>query len=63
MQIFLIYKFSDIQSVLPHMALNEKDFSNKFEIFGIKQNQNIIVYDGLGLFSSPRLLVTSFIWF
>ena len=26
------------------------------EIFGIKQNQNIIVYDGLGLFSSPRLL-------
>ena len=41
---------------LPHMALNEKDFSNKFEIFGIKLNQNIVVYDGLGLFSAPRLL-------
>ena len=48
--------FSDANSDLPHMALNEKDFSNKFEIFGIKQNQNIVVYDGLGLFSSPRLL-------
>ena len=53
---FDLDKFSDIKSELPHMALNEKDFSNKFEIFGIKQNQNIIVYDGLGLFSSPRLL-------
>ena len=53
---FDLDNFSDANSDLPHMALNEKDFSNKFEIFGIKQNQNIIVYDGLGLFSAPRLL-------
>ena len=52
---FDLDNFSDANSDLPHMALNEKDFSNKFEIFGIKQNQNIVVYDGLGLFSAPRL--------
>ena len=53
---FDLDNFSDANSDLPHMALNEKDFSNKFEIFGIKENQNIVVYDGLGLFSAPRLL-------
>ncbi len=53
---FDLDNFSDNNSDLPHMALGEKEFSNKFKIFGIKQNQSIIVYDGLGLFSSARLL-------
>ena len=53
---FDLDKFSDANSNLPHMALEEKIFSNKFESFGILPNQIIIVYDGSGLFSSPRLL-------
>ena len=53
---FDLDKFSDTNSNLPHMALEEKSFSSKFESFGILPNQIIIVYDGSGLFSSPRLL-------
>ena len=58
---FDLDKFSDANSNLPHMALEEKIFSNKFESFGILPNQIIIVYDGSGLFSSPRLLWLSLI--
>ena len=48
--------FSNMNSKFPHMAINEKDFASRFEIFGITPDQSIIVYDGWGLFSAPRLL-------
>ena len=53
---FDLDNFSDSNSDYPHMALSKEEFSNKFEIFGIKHDQCIIIYDGLGLFSSARLL-------
>ena len=54
---FDLDEFSDPNSKLPHMALDPDLFGKKIETFGINTKKSkVIVYDGLGLFSSARLL-------
>lgn len=44
----------DTKSDLPHMMPSESDFQQYAQNLGIKQNSIIVVYDSLGIFSSPR---------
>jgi len=45
----------DKQSDLPHMAPPEDQFSSALNTSGIRKDHQLIVYDGMGLFSSPRV--------
>ncbi len=53
---FDLDEFSDHNSLLPHMALDPESFVKKIQVFGINANCTVVVYDGLGIFSSARLL-------
>ncbi len=44
----------DMKSDLPHMMPRESDFQQYAQNLGINQNSIIVVYDSLGIFSSPR---------
>ncbi len=45
----------DHNSDLPHMMPSEAVFQNSAQNLGINQNSTIVVYDSLGIFSSPRV--------
>jgi len=42
-------------NTLPHMMPSESDFQESVQNLGINQNSAIVVYDTLGIFSSPRV--------
>ncbi|WP_019616346.1 sulfurtransferase [Psychromonas ossibalaenae] len=42
-------------SELPHMMPSEADFQQSAQDLGISQSSTIVVYDSLGIFSSPRV--------
>lgn len=42
-------------STLPHMMPSESDFQASVQNLGVNQNSVIVVYDTLGMFSSPRV--------
>ncbi|WP_028865205.1 sulfurtransferase [Psychromonas aquimarina] len=42
-------------SDLPHMMPSEADFQQSAQNLGIRQSSTIVVYDSLGIFSSPRV--------
>ncbi|MFT6927291.1 MAG: thiosulfate/3-mercaptopyruvate sulfurtransferase [Psychromonas sp.] len=42
-------------SSLPHMMPSESDFQGSVQNLGINQNSAIVVYDTVGIFSSPRV--------
>ena len=44
----------DRSSDLPHMMPSAEDFQESAQGLGINQNSVIVVYDSLGIFSSPR---------
>ncbi len=46
--------FSDQNSPLPNTILSESDFEKKARSIGINSDSAIIVYDDLGVYSSPR---------
>ncbi len=48
-------KFSDRSSNLPHTMLSEKDFTREAQKLGINNSSTIIIYDNLGVYSSPRV--------
>ena len=52
---FDIDKIADISSGLPHMLPSEEAFAKAAGAMGIGQTQDIVVYDGAGLFSAPRV--------
>jgi thiosulfate/3-mercaptopyruvate sulfurtransferase len=52
---FDIDKISDASSGLPHMIPPPEVFSSAMRQLGIGDGQTIVVYDGLGLFSAPRV--------
>jgi thiosulfate/3-mercaptopyruvate sulfurtransferase len=52
---FDIDKIADHSSELPHMLPGPKDFGKAAGALGISETDTIVVYDGLGLFSSPRV--------
>ncbi len=46
--------FSDLTSQLPHTMPNEEYFTQQVRKLGINQHSQIVVYDDIGIFSSPR---------
>src|SRR5689334_9584499 len=52
---FDIDRIADLSSPLPHMLPDEATFAKAVEAMGISDDQTIIVYDGAGLFSAPRV--------
>lgn len=45
----------DHGSALPHMLPSESDFQASVQKLGINQNSAIVVYDSVGIFTSPRV--------
>jgi thiosulfate/3-mercaptopyruvate sulfurtransferase len=45
----------DLNNTLPHMMPSEPSFQESVQNLGINQNSVIVVYDTLGVFSSPRV--------
>jgi len=52
---FDIDKIKDASSPLPHMLPSPGDFARMVGAMGIDENTVIVVYDGAGLFSAPRV--------
>jgi thiosulfate/3-mercaptopyruvate sulfurtransferase len=52
--VFNIEQISDHQQDLPHMMPSEADFQKIIRSMGIDQNDEIVVYDEKGIYSSPR---------
>ena len=50
-----IDKVSDASSDLPHMLPEPHVFSSKIRKLGIGDGQTLVIYDGTGLFSAPRV--------
>ena len=46
--------FSDTSSDLPHTMLSENEFTSKAQTLGISNSSTLIIYDNLGVYSSPR---------
>ena len=47
--------FSDSNSNFPNTVLSPKDFESSAQKIGINKDSIIIVYDDLGIYSSPRV--------
>ena len=52
---FDIDAISDHQSSLPHMLPGKAIFTQEVEKLGISNSSEIVIYDGSGLFSAPRV--------
>jgi thiosulfate/3-mercaptopyruvate sulfurtransferase len=52
---FDLDKVKDRSNNLPHMLPSPKDFANDVGAMGIGDGMRIVVYDGAGLFSAPRV--------
>jgi thiosulfate/3-mercaptopyruvate sulfurtransferase len=52
---FDINKIADADSDLPHMLPSPVAFSSAMRNLGIGDGQTIVVYDGMGLYSAPRV--------
>ncbi len=48
-------QFSDLESAYPNMLLDAVHFEKKCQELGINQNSKIVVYDDLGIYTSPRV--------
>ncbi len=46
--------FSDTSFDLPHMMPSEADFTRETRKLGIDRNSKVVIYDNLGVYSSPR---------
>lgn len=52
---FDIDAVKDTSSSLPHMLPSPEEFARKVGAMGISEDMTIVVYDGAGLFSAPRV--------
>ena len=52
---FDLDQVSDHSSPLPHMLPSPKDFAQAMGALGISRDSRVVIYDGLGLFSSARI--------
>jgi len=52
---FDINEIADTQTDLPHMLPSTDEFAQKVSVLGISNENLIIVYDGPGIFSAPRV--------
>lgn len=46
---------SDAESPLPHMLPRPEVFASRMRALGVGDGQQVVVYDGMGLFSAPRV--------
>ncbi len=47
-------KICDPDSSLPHMMPDEETFTRELRALGLNQHSRVVVYDAMGMFSSPR---------
>jgi thiosulfate/3-mercaptopyruvate sulfurtransferase len=47
-------KICDPQSTLPHMLPDEALFTRELRALGLNQDSSVVIYDSMGMFSSPR---------
>ena len=52
---FDVDKYSDLSTGLPHMLMPAAEFAALAGRLGISDGNTIVVYDGMGLFSAPRV--------
>ncbi len=52
---FDIEDISDSRSALPHMAPPPEKFISKLRAMGVGDGHQVVIYDGMGLFSAPRV--------
>lgn len=52
---FDIEEISDSRSTLPHMAPPPEKFISKMRAMGVGDGHQVVIYDGIGLFSAPRV--------
>jgi thiosulfate/3-mercaptopyruvate sulfurtransferase len=52
---FDIDDISDSRSNLPHMAPPPEKFISKMRAMGVGDGHQVVIYDGMGLFSAPRV--------
>lgn len=52
---FDIDEISDSRSNLPHMAPPPEKFVSKMRAMGVGDGHQVVIYDGMGLFSAPRV--------
>ncbi len=52
---FDVDKYADLTTTLPHMLLSPAEFGALAGRLGISETDTIVVYDGAGLFSAPRV--------
>ncbi|TXM90229.1 sulfurtransferase, partial [Methylobacterium sp. WL122] len=52
---FDIDAMSDTESGLPHMMPRPEAFASRMRALGVGDGMHIVVYDGHGLFSAPRV--------
>ena len=52
---FDIDAIADTTSNLPHMLPTEENFAKAVSLLGISDTDTIVIYDGAGLFSAPRV--------
>ncbi|MGN6489188.1 MAG: 3-mercaptopyruvate sulfurtransferase [Devosia sp.] len=52
---FDVDKYSDLSTGLPHMLMPAAEFAALAGRLGISEGNTIVVYDGMGLFSAPRV--------
>lgn len=52
---FDIDEISDLRSDLPHMAPPVEKFMSRMRALGVGDGHQVVVYDGAGLFSAPRV--------
>ena len=52
---FDINEIADTQTDLPHMLPSTDEFAQKVSVLGISNENLIVVYDGPGIFSAPRV--------
>lgn len=52
---FDIDEISDQRSALPHMAPPPEKFISRMRAMGVGDGHQVVVYDGMGIFSAPRV--------
>lgn len=52
---FDVDQYADLSTGLPHMLMQPKAFGELAGKLGISETMTIVVYDGMGLFSAPRV--------
>lgn len=53
--IFDIDEFSQSEAEFSHTLLNSQDFESRIRTLGVNNDSQVVVYDNIGIYSSPRI--------